>query len=104
MLLDDRVESLLILIRAHPYICARHPDFIAVGRFQVWIRHAEFVVLDFPGPAPFPAHFIAKEYAVGPEIAHPMSAVGNVPADDPGADFLFAEPFEHFLRARSIHK
>src|SRR5712672_2157894 len=98
MLLDDRVESLLILIRAHPYVSAGHPDFVAIGRLQIWIRHAELVVLDFPAPGPFPTHFAAEQGAVGPEITYPMRAVGNVLADDPRADFLFAKQFEHFLR------
>ena len=98
MLLDDRVESLLILIRAHPYVSAGHPDFVAIGRLQIWIRHTEFVVLDFPGPGPFPAHFTAEKGAVWPEITHPMRAIGNVLANDPGADFPFAKQFEVFLR------
>src|SRR5258708_2188735 len=97
MFFDDRIESLLILVRAHPYVSAGHPDFITVGRLQVWIRHAEFIVLDFPGPGPFPAHFTAEKHPIGPEITHPMGAIGNVVSDDPGADFLFAEQFEHVL-------
>src|SRR5258708_37741205 len=97
MLLDDRVESLLILIRAHSYVGARHPDFIAIGRLQVWVRHAEFFVLNFPGSGPFPTHFTAEEHAIGPEVTDPMGAIGNVLADDPGADFLFANQFERVL-------
>ena len=97
MHLDDRVESLLILVRAHPYVSAGHPDFIAIGRLQIWIRHTEFVVLNFPGPGPFSSHFLAEEDAIGPQITHPMLAIGNVLADDPGADFLFAKQFEIFL-------
>jgi len=97
MLLDDRVEGLLILIRAHPYVSAGHPDFVAIGRLQVWVRHAEFVVLDFPGSGPFSTHFAAEKHAIGPEIIRPMGAIGNVLADDPGADFLFAKQFEIFL-------
>src|SRR5882757_2434839 len=97
MLLDSRVESLLILVRAHSYVGAGHPDFIAIGRLQVWVRHAELVVLDFPGPGPFLTHLAAEKHAVGPEIVHPMSVIGYVLADDPGADFSFAEQFEHFL-------
>jgi hypothetical protein len=101
MILDDCVESFLFLVRAHPYVCAGHPDFIAIGRLQIWIRHAEFVVLDFPGPGLLPAHFVAKEYAIGPEITDPMRAVGNVLADHFCEDFLFAKQFERFLRVRS---
>jgi len=56
--------------------------------------------MDFPGPGPLPAHFIAEECAVGPELAHPVGPIGNVFADDPGADFLFAEQFERFLPVR----
>src|ERR1700682_5219384 len=97
MLFDDRIESLLILIRAHPYVRAGHPDFVAIGRLQSWIRHAEFVVLNFPGSGPFPAHFVAKEHAVGSEITDPMTAIGNVLADDPGTDFFLAKQFEVFL-------
>src|SRR6266404_9384893 len=78
MLFNDRIESLLILVRAHSYVSAGHPDFITVGRLQVWIRHAEFIVLDFPGPGPFPAHFTAEKHAIGTEITHPMGAIGNV--------------------------
>jgi hypothetical protein len=97
MFLDDCVESFLILIRSHPYARAGHPDFIAIGRLQIWIRHTEFVALDFPGPGPFSAHFVAKQDAVGPQITDPMGAIGNIPANDPGTDFLLAEQFEHFL-------
>src|SRR6266702_3022077 len=97
VLLDSSVESLLILVRAHSYVVTGHPDFIAIGRLQVWIRHAEFVVLDFPGSGPFSTHFAAEKHAIGPEIIRPMGAIGNVLADDPGADFLFAEQFERFL-------
>src|SRR5713226_1930538 len=64
----------------------------------IWVRQAEFVVLDFPCPGPFPTHFAAEKHAIGSEIAHPMRAVGNVLADDPGAVFLFAKQFEHFPR------
>src|SRR5258706_15605603 len=91
MLLDDRDESLLLLVGAHPYVRTGHPDFIAIGRVHVWIRHAESVVLNLPGSSPFPVHFVAKEDAVGPEIAHPMRAVGNVVADYSCADFLLAK-------------
>jgi hypothetical protein len=97
MLLDSCVESFLILIRTHPYVGSGHPDFIAIGRLQIWFRHAEFVVLDFPGPGPFPTHFTAEKHAIGPEIAHSMSAIGDVFANDPGADLACAEQFEHFL-------
>ena len=76
MLLDDCVESLLILIRAHFYVNARYTDFIAIGRVQVWVRHAEFVVLNFPASGPFPTHFNAEEHAIGPEVTHPMRAIG----------------------------
>jgi hypothetical protein len=98
MFLDDCVESFLILIRSHPYVRAGHPDFIAIGRLQSWIRHTEFVVLDFPGAGPFSADFVAEQDAVGPQITDPMGAIGNIPANDPGTDFLLAEQFEHFLR------
>jgi len=54
---------------------------------------------DFPCPGPFSARFTAEKRAIGSEIAHPMRAVGDIPADDPGEDFLFAKHFEHFLRA-----
>src|SRR6266513_2633111 len=96
MLLDDRVGSLLILISPHSYVRAGHPDFTAIRRLQVWIRHTELVVLNLPGPGPFPAHFVANEDAIGPEIADPMGAVGNVVADHSRADFLLAKQFEIF--------
>src|SRR5882724_1600990 len=98
MLLDDGVESLLFLVSAHPYDRTGHPDLIAIGRVQVWIRHAEFVVLNLPGPRPFPAHFAANEDAIGPEITHPMRTVGNVVADYSCADLRLAKQFERFLR------
>src|SRR5258707_75038 len=54
MLFDDSVESLLFLVRAHPYVRTGHPDFIAIGRVQVRIGLAELVVLNLPGPSPLP--------------------------------------------------
>src|ERR1700730_7759452 len=91
---DDRHEAVVSTLQPQAYSFARHPDVVAIERPTVGVRHAELVLLDFPGTCPTRAGFCADQGAIGPQVHRPVGGVGNFLADDPCSDFLAIKHFE----------
>ncbi|WP_156042046.1 hypothetical protein [Bradyrhizobium sp. URHD0069] len=75
-----------------PIVRAIKPSCMSLG-----LNERPHTVVNFPNEIIRRNDSDANANAIGPEIADPMGAVGNVIADHSRADFLLAKQFEVFL-------